>query len=71
MSVHDEDAANAAAAWEAMNEQTANFQAFLKRRPTQQELLAKAQPDKYYDPITDQVLPKPKKEKKKEWYERY
>lgn len=54
MNIHDQDAADAAAAWEAMNEQTADLQAFLRKRPTPQEMMAKAKATGYFDPYAKQ-----------------
>jgi hypothetical protein len=60
------DAEDAAAAMETMNEQTAEFQAWEKKRPTVDEIWAKSKPSGYYEPGRTQSK---KPDKQKEWWE--
>ena len=62
MDIWQQDAENAAAAMEAMNEQTANWQQYLAKRPSQEELLNRGKAGGYYEP---KWADKPKEEGKK------
>ena len=62
MDIWRKDAEDAAAAMEAINEQTANWQQFLAKRPSQEEIYKRAKPSGYYEP---KWVDKPKEEEKK------